>query len=108
MPWCSMSVNVGWSIRYHPKLASGLSPLPCHIVDDLFRHSLDMLGLINEVRTAAEVPLLEMGVNIALQPHAEAQLHTCTTSYWSEEGLKDYMRYSLSGGINSSIRLACM
>ena len=57
-----------------------------------------MLRLLNEVRNAAGVPLLEMGDNIALQLHAEAQLRTCDTSYWSEDGLKDYMGYTLAGG----------
>ena len=36
--------------------------------------------------------------NTVAQKHADELLFTCMTSYWSHNGLKPYMRYSVAGG----------
>lgn len=57
-----------------------------------------MLGLINEARAEAGVLPVTMGSNQAAQIHADQMLEECFVSHWGIDGLKPYMRYSLSGG----------
>ena len=57
-----------------------------------------MLSLINAERDAAGLGPLVLGNNPAAQLHAEASLNHCLSSHWGLDGLKPYMRYSLSGG----------
>ena len=57
-----------------------------------------MLEMINEQRRLASVPPLRLGYNEAAQLHAEAMRDGCFVSHWGTDGLKPYMRYSLSGG----------
>lgn len=61
-----------------------------------------MLGLINEERTKAGLEMVELGTNIAAQLHAESSLSNCSGSHWGIDGLKPYMRYSLSGGYQTN------
>ena len=61
-----------------------------------------MLELINIEREKVGVPLVELGSNIAAQLHAEASLENCFLSHWDIDGLKPYMRYSLTGGYQSN------
>lgn len=54
--------------------------------------------LINTDRTKyGEIELTLTDNNVA-QKHADELLFTCMTSYWSHNGLKPYMRYSVAGG----------
>ena len=61
-----------------------------------------MLELINSERKRAGVPALTLGDNDAAQLHAEASLRGCSSSHWGSDGLKPYMRYSLTGGYQSN------
>ena len=65
-------------------------------------HKRLMLDLINEERTRAGLQPVFMGDNAAAQLHAEAALQGCFSSHWDLDGLKPYMRYSLTGGYQSS------
>ncbi len=64
------------------------------------------LELINEDREKYNSPLVELGTSSTAQEHAEELLNICKTSYWSNNGMKPYMRYSADGGegaINENI-----
>ena len=61
-----------------------------------------MLELINQARSNAGLPPVELGENTAAQLHAESSLENCTASHWGVDGLKPYMRYSLAGGYQSN------
>ena len=61
-----------------------------------------MLTLINAEREKAGVDPVKLGDNIAAQSHAEASLENCVSSHWGVDGLKPYMRYSLTGGYQSN------
>ena len=54
--------------------------------------------MINQERKKAGVSPVALGDNIAAQLHTEAALENCVGSHWGVDGLKPYMRYSLSGG----------
>ena len=56
------------------------------------------LELINDVRTAAGLNEVTLDTNSAAQSHAEDMRADCFLSHWGSDGLKPYMRYSLSGG----------
>ncbi len=60
-----------------------------------------MLQLINAERAEAGVGPVVLGENDAAQLHAEASLAGCYSSHWGQDGLKPYMRYSLTGGHNA-------
>ena len=71
--------------------------------DELILHSLE---LINEDREKYNTPLVELGTSSTAQEHAEELLNICKTSYWGNNGMKPYMRYSAAGGegaINENI-----
>ena len=57
-----------------------------------------MLALINEERAKAGVPPVRLGDNNLAQTHAEMLSDDCVVSHWDINGLKPYMRYSLTGG----------
>ena len=61
-----------------------------------------MLELINTERTNAGLESIVLGENAAAQLHAEASLEGCFSSHWGLDGLKPYMRYSLTGGYQSN------
>ena len=61
-----------------------------------------MLELINEERRKAGVSPVELGDNHAAQIHADNSLANCFSSHWGIDGLKPYMRYSLTGGYQSN------
>ena len=77
------------------------TPLPPPHLRHLGEKQL-MLDLINRARERAGLPAVELGDNVAAQLHAEASLAACTSSHWGPDGLKPYMRYSLSGGYQSN------
>ena len=66
------------------------------------QYKLHMLELINAERERAGVPAVVLGENIAAQMHADASHENCTSSHWSSDGLKPYMRYSLAGGYQAN------
>ena len=61
-----------------------------------------MLELINEERAKVGVPPVVLGDNVAAQLHAEASLANCSAGHWGADGLKPYMRYTLTGGGQSN------
>ena len=61
-----------------------------------------MLELINAERKKAGVPVVGLGDNRAAQLHAESALENCFASHWGIDGLKPYMRYTLTGGHQSN------
>ncbi len=56
------------------------------------------LQLINDARTAAGLNEVTLDDNPAAQSHAEDMRENCVTGHWGTDGLKPYMRYTLSGG----------
>ena len=78
-------------------LATAGEPAQRHI--DL---KLLMLDLINEARSAAGAPEVSLSDNDTAQLHADHMLEGCFLSHWSTDGLKPYMRYTLSGGYQSN------
>ena len=66
--------------------------------DRYHAEKMAMLELINKQRRLAAVPPLRLGYNEAAQLHAESMRDDCFVSHWGTDGLKPYMRYSLSGG----------
>lgn len=80
-------------------------PTPTFLPPPNLRHLPEkelMLSLINQARTNAGLPSIELGDNIAAQLHAEDSLANCTSSHWGTDGLKPYMRYSVAGGYQSN------
>ena len=61
-----------------------------------------MLAHINEYRDEAGVTALKLSDLEVAQRHAELSLAECVFSHWDVYGLKPYMRYSLTGGIQAS------
>ena len=61
-----------------------------------------MLELINAERAAVGLMPVALGENAAAQLHAEASLAGCFSSHWGLDGLKSYMRYSLTGGYQAN------
>lgn len=61
-----------------------------------------MLDLINAERSTFGVTAVAMGNNAASQLHANACLKSGVVSHWNLEGLKPYMRYSLSKGYHNN------
>ena len=56
------------------------------------------LRLINDARTAAGLNTVVLDDNTAAQSHAKDMQENCSTGHWGTDGLKPYMRYTLSGG----------
>ena len=54
--------------------------------------------MINKERIAAGSPPVTLGTNDAAQLHAEHMLEHCFLGHWGTDGMKPYMRYTLSGG----------
>ena len=61
-----------------------------------------MLELINAERASVGLVPVKLGYNPAAQIHAEDMLENCFAGHWGTDGLKPYMRYSLSGGYQSN------
>ena len=61
-----------------------------------------MLDLINFERINVGLAPVVQGDNVAAQLHAEASLAHCFSSHWGIDGLKPYMRYSLTDGYQSN------
>lgn len=88
----------GWFRYGEVRLQAAISA-PSQRRLDLKRY---MLELINAARTGAGVDRVTLGSNDAAQLHAEASLSGCYSSHWGSDGLKPYMRYSLTGGYQSN------
>ena len=61
-----------------------------------------MLTLVNAERARAGVPPVVLGDNPAAQLHADASIEGRFMSHWGLDGLKPYMRYTLTGGYQSN------
>ena len=61
-----------------------------------------MLNLINHERRKVGVGDVTMGENKAAQIHANACLQSRVVSHWDLNGLKPYVRYSLTGGYQNN------
>ena len=61
-----------------------------------------MLELINQARVRNGVPPVVMGNNNVAQIQADNLLRDCVLSHWGTDGLKPYMRYSLTGGYQAN------
>lgn len=66
-------------------------------LDELQEYLLD---LINADRQAHSLPRVTLGRNTAAQRHAEEMLEHSYLAHWGMDGLKPYMRYTLTGGVN--------
>lgn len=78
---------------------------PQHLLPPNERHleyKTMMLDMVNKERESAGVPPVELGANNAAQIHAEESYKNCFMSHWGVDGLKPYMRYTLSGGFQSN------
>ena len=80
--------------------APTLTPPPPNLLHDDAKEY--MLVLINLEREKVGAPPLVLGDNHAAQLHAESSLAHCFSGHWGIDGLKPYMRYSLSGGYQSN------
>ena len=82
-----------------------LAPTPTPLPPPAQRYSSAkeyMLELINAERAEANAPPVVLGDNIAAQLYAESSLGDCTAGHWGIDGLKPYMRYTLTGGLQSN------
>lgn len=64
-----------------------------------------VLELVNSERVAAGLDMVEYGNNTAAQIHADDMLAKCYASHWGSDGLKPYMRYSLTGGYQGNAEI---
>jgi uncharacterized protein YkwD len=64
----------------------------------------NLLQLVNEERSVAKVPALEMDdlATAVATAHAEDMAKGKFTSHWGRDGLKPYQRYSLAGGYHAT------
>ena len=83
-----------------PEPTPELTPIVPHLRH--FDEKQYMLELINAERTKAGLNPVELGDNPAAQLHAEDMLENCFSAHWGTDGLKPYMRYSLTGGYQSN------
>jgi uncharacterized protein YkwD len=60
-----------------------------------------LLELINQDRKEHGLSAVELGKNTAAQTHAEELFENEFLGHWGLDGLKPYMRYTLSGGTGS-------
>ena len=58
-----------------------------------------LLDRLNEWRRQWGAPQLTLGDNPVAARHARLSLEKCTSSHWDVYGLKPYLRYALTGGI---------
>ena len=56
------------------------------------------LELINNARTASGLKPVTLDDNTTAQSHTEDMRKNCFLSHWGTDGLKPYMRYTLTGG----------
>ena len=85
-------VGVGALTRI--EVAGSLPPVPTA------REMAELLvGELNEWRTLHGSPPLELGESPAATRHAQLSLEVCISSHWDVHGLKPYLRYALTGGI---------
>lgn len=75
----------------------GVTELSDDVIPELKQY---MLGLINNDRSANDLPPVVLGTNTAAQQHADDMLANYFLSHWGTDGLKPYMRYTRTGGIN--------
>ena len=61
-----------------------------------------VLDLTNSARRLAGLQLVRLGGNLAPQEHAEDMAEHCFLSHWGTNGMKPYMRYSLTGGVQAN------
>ena len=61
-----------------------------------------MCHLINIERRKASVDPVVLGTNRAAQMHADSMVKFCHSGHWGVDGLKPYMRYSLTGGYQNN------
>ncbi|MCH8088326.1 MAG: CAP domain-containing protein, partial [Chloroflexi bacterium] len=73
------------------------SPPPDQVLQTLVQY---MLALINDDRLENGLQPVILGTNPAAQQHAEEMLSEGYLAHWGLDGLKPYMRYTLSGGYN--------
>lgn len=73
------------------------SPPPDEVLQTLVQYMLD---LINDDRLENGLQPVILGTNPAAQQHAEEMLSEGYLAHWGLDGLKPYMRYTLSGGYN--------
>jgi len=59
-----------------------------------------MLALINQDRSDNNLRPVALGTNSAAQIHADSMLRNGFLSHWGLDGLKPYMRFTASGGVN--------
>lgn len=59
-----------------------------------------MLDLINKDRAGNNLGPVIQGSNLAAQQHADDMLANYYLSHWGTDGMKPYMRYTVSGGFN--------
>ena len=59
-----------------------------------------MLDLINEDRQNAGLSPVTMGSNAAALSHAQDMFDNYFVAHWGTNGLKPYIRYTISGGLN--------
>jgi hypothetical protein len=59
-----------------------------------------MLGIINADRQANGLSPVMLGYNAAAQQHAQDMVDNRYVAHWGTDGLKPYMRWTESGGLN--------
>ena len=83
-------------------LAAAASTLPLSKSAGAVTYADYMLHLINIERRKAGVDSVVLGTNRAAQMHANMMVKFCYTAHWGVDGLKPYMRYSLTGGYQTN------
>ena len=61
-----------------------------------------LLKLINADRVSHRLTPVTLGYNTAAQDHAEEMLEYSYVAHWGLDGMKPYMRYTLTGGMSYS------
>ncbi len=84
-----------WSTVVYTPTAEPYNPDAAHA--ELFQYMLDF---INADRKASGLPPVTLGYNAAAQQHAQDMLNNHYVAHWGTDGLKPYMRWTESGGIN--------
>ena len=105
--------TTAWSLSSAGSVAAGADFTPVGIGDLRQREAVGSLppvptarevaellvGEFNEWRSLHRSPPLELGENPAAIRHAQLSLEECVSSHWDVHGLKPYLRYALTGGI---------
>ena len=89
--------SASWGVISTPTPAPTGSPHLRHL-----EYKQYMLELLNAERERASIGPVTLGTNNAAQLHAESSLENCVSAHWGVDGLKPYMRYSLTGGYQSN------